>query len=72
MSIIKIDFRARRRIEPPPAWNPNWFAAELADAYARLFGGISNAWADTARRLRAADMLNELPSDCEPPDGDAA
>lgn len=70
-TVIAVDFRARRRIEPMPTWSPNWFAAEYAAAYARLFGSMATAWDDCARKLRATDQTDGLLCDCELPDGSA-
>jgi len=74
-NVIRLaDHRKPRPAAISPAFNPNWFAAEYAAAYARLFAGMANAWDNCAKSLRAADVFDDLrPCDSgEPPDGDAA
>ncbi len=75
-TIIRLaDYRKPPTAAIGPAWNPNWFAIELAEAYQRLFGSFSNFWGDTAQKLRAADLFDDARScdyESPGPSGDAA
>ena len=67
MPVIPVDFRNKRRADDRPALR-SWTSplADMADAYARLFGGMANAYGNFARALREGDE-DCRPSDTEPP-----